>query len=64
MQLPVSRCLHELAGDSLAFEFPLGVEHMDRSIQLFFITQGEPGLLLSLVSLLRNTYTGKNVPML
>ena len=60
LQLPVSAFEHELAGDSLVFEFAFGVEHMVGSRQLFFKRQGEPGLLFSVLSdLPRNTCTGR-----
>ena len=60
LQLPVSTFEHELAGDSLVFEFAFGVEHKVGSRQLFFKRQGEPGLLFSLLSdLPRNTCTGR-----
>ena len=61
LQLPVSTSFEqELAGGSLVFKLPFGVEQMVGSRQLFFKRQGETGLLFSVLSdLPRKTCTGR-----
>ena len=60
LQFLISSFEHELGSNSFFLEFAFGVEHMVGSRQFFFKRQGEPGLLLSVLSdLPSNTCKGR-----
>ena len=65
LQLPVSAFEHELAGDSLVFEFAFGVEHMVGSRQLFFKDKGSLVCCFLCYQTCQGTLAqGENDPML